>query len=548
MKKLLISILLICTVLSAQNQPIPLSFFGLTMGNAELNGSNAYPLINAGYSRLLGGVNLLWKNVQTGCSVPLSQSSNYSSASISTMNTAISTLLASNVSQIVISFSYTPTCVNGLTGTDPCTADSPSVPGNCLPPTDLNSSGSAYLNAYATYIAANLKTNFPQCGTGKPCQFIGEGWNEFNAGPGRWNPGSNWSSSTTYYAGMIVTSSSQLYIATATNTNSQPPNSNWSTTTISGYQMLAWMEQSICGPFHAAGYLCSTPNTAAMETTSGETNLQNYLAEEISTYGQMIADIVAYHTYTNAAPGYNVPETAGTVEAAAALTAATNAGISNPVLWSTEGSWLTGLATNWSGSVSYVPGMMVTSGGNTYVCILASTNNVPPNATYWLASTATDPDSQASFLARWFLSQIGRVQRTLWFSYDLGDGQLYPSGGPMNSTGTAYQQLVSWLVGGTPTNTPMCAIASGTQWTCPYIFGGQPALIVWDTGNYCANGTCTSTNFTVTAGAWATFRDLAGNTTAISPTATTVSVGIKPILLQPALNMVGRSSVSGAIH
>lgn len=37
----------------------------------------------------------------------------------------------------------------------------------------------------------------------------------------------------------------------------------------------------------------------------------------------------------------------------------------------------------WSGATSYVPGNIVSSGGNNYICILATLNNVPPNATYW---------------------------------------------------------------------------------------------------------------------------------------------------------------------
>jgi hypothetical protein len=46
----------------------------------------------------------------------------------------------------------------------------------------------------------------------------------------------------------------------------------------------------------------------------------------------------------------------------------------------------------WSSSTSYVVDDVVESGGNSYVCIAASTNNVPPNATYWelMAQKGTD--------------------------------------------------------------------------------------------------------------------------------------------------------------
>jgi hypothetical protein len=37
----------------------------------------------------------------------------------------------------------------------------------------------------------------------------------------------------------------------------------------------------------------------------------------------------------------------------------------------------------YNGATAYVPGNLVTSGGLTYLCILATTGNAPPNATYW---------------------------------------------------------------------------------------------------------------------------------------------------------------------
>lgn len=39
----------------------------------------------------------------------------------------------------------------------------------------------------------------------------------------------------------------------------------------------------------------------------------------------------------------------------------------------------------WSGATAYVVGDLVVSGGITYYCIVAHTNQVPPNATYWYA-------------------------------------------------------------------------------------------------------------------------------------------------------------------
>src|SRR5256885_10850288 len=37
----------------------------------------------------------------------------------------------------------------------------------------------------------------------------------------------------------------------------------------------------------------------------------------------------------------------------------------------------------WNGATAYVVGDLVVQGGGNYYCILAHTNHVPPNATYW---------------------------------------------------------------------------------------------------------------------------------------------------------------------
>jgi hypothetical protein len=44
---------------------------------------------------------------------------------------------------------------------------------------------------------------------------------------------------------------------------------------------------------------------------------------------------------------------------------------------------LSGTPAAYNGATAYVIGDMVTSGGNKYYCILATTGNIPPNATYW---------------------------------------------------------------------------------------------------------------------------------------------------------------------
>ncbi|MDP9149759.1 MAG: hypothetical protein M3O36_07465, partial [Myxococcota bacterium] len=50
---------------------------------------------------------------------------------------------------------------------------------------------------------------------------------------------------------------------------------------------------------------------------------------------------------------------------------------------------LQGTPAAWSGATAYIVGDLVASGGTNYYCILAHTNQAPPNATYWYAQPAT---------------------------------------------------------------------------------------------------------------------------------------------------------------
>lgn len=53
------------------------------------------------------------------------------------------------------------------------------------------------------------------------------------------------------------------------------------------------------------------------------------------------------------------------------------------------GTLLAGSPAAWNGATAYAVGDLVASGGLNYYCILAHTNQVPPNATYWYALPAT---------------------------------------------------------------------------------------------------------------------------------------------------------------
>ena len=156
--------------------------------------------------------------------------------------------------------------------------------------------------------------------------------------------------------------------------------------------------------------------------------------------------------------------------------------------------------------------------------------------------TFPDPDEQAGFVGRTMLLHWSAgVSRVYWYAYDLlgtmwsansttGCTTPDPSGvGFSCSTGIAYAQVESWMVGSTLTQ-PCSSV--GTVWTCQLTKGGKPVLAVWDTAQSCSNGVCTTSTYTFPPPKpnYFHYLDLTGKSTKIS--GTTVQIGYKPILLE----------------
>jgi hypothetical protein len=148
----------------------------------------------------------------------------------------------------------------------------------------------------------------------------------------------------------------------------------------------------------------------------------------------------------------------------------------------------------------------------------------------WGNDTVTDPDTQAAWLARWYLLQAGlrstdNLQMVAWFTW--GDPKTFrwgtiedPSGTPTQA-GIAFNQVYSWLVG--TTISQPCSSASDGTWTCLLTRpGGYSALAIWNTQG--------SRPYAPSV-AYADYRDLAGNTVKIARGAP-VTIGAKPILLE----------------
>jgi hypothetical protein len=141
-----------------------------------------------------------------------------------------------------------------------------------------------------------------------------------------------------------------------------------------------------------------------------------------------------------------------------------------------------------------------------------------------------DPDMQAAFLARLFLAQAGMVKRFYWYHYDYGDGQLFdPTTNTLLKAGVAYGQVFNWLTGSAVTQ--QCAAQGGSSvWTCSFVRqNGFQGMAVWDSNQTCANGTCTTSNFTPPSN-MINYSDLSGDTTSITA-GTAVPIGAKPIWL-----------------
>lgn len=142
----------------------------------------------------------------------------------------------------------------------------------------------------------------------------------------------------------------------------------------------------------------------------------------------------------------------------------------------------------------------------------------------------TDPDQQASFLARYYLIQMGKqVAKFYWWNWNIpGQSEFYDSStNSLSAAGNAYVQLVRWTNGGGASVSP-CS-ANGTVWTCSLKSpSGAQAEAIWDTSQTCAAGTCSTVNLGVPS-QFNAYLDLAGNATNLA--GATAPVSAKPILL-----------------
>ncbi|MGA7505350.1 MAG: glycosyl hydrolase [Candidatus Sulfotelmatobacter sp.] len=205
--------------------------------------------------------------------------------------------------------------------------------------------------------------------------------------------------------------------------------------------------------------------------------------------GAKVADVIAFHGYSSPETD---PELVGTLAQNVVAAAASN-GLGSYPVWDTE---------------------------------VGFNNDTEPG-------DITDPDQQVAFTAVIYLLQWSDgISRMYWYSYGNGaTGTLTNTDGSLNEAGTAYGVVEGWMVGATLTSP--CS-ASGTVWTCAFKNAkGTQVLAVWDAGQSCTGGTCTTSNYSPSA-TYTQYVDLTGATHTISASASnTAPIGIKPILLEP---------------
>jgi len=132
----------------------------------------------------------------------------------------------------------------------------------------------------------------------------------------------------------------------------------------------------------------------------------------------------------------------------------------------------------------------------------------------------SDTDLAASFMPRFYLiNWTLNVSGMAWYA---ASSMAEPA-----QAQTSYQQTYNWLSGASLT-TP-CA-ATGSVWSCGLSISGKAYLVMWDTSQTCANGSC-STGSQVVSSEWTTYQDMTTASSPITISGSLVPVGIKPVIL-----------------
>jgi len=145
----------------------------------------------------------------------------------------------------------------------------------------------------------------------------------------------------------------------------------------------------------------------------------------------------------------------------------------------------------------------------------------------WGVGGVTDPDMQAAWITQYEILQAGLAASNnlvfqTWYTWgQAASGTIETTKGQPTEAGLAYDEVMKWLIGSTPSP----CTNKGNIWACQVGVN----LIVWDASQTCSNGVCTTSTYTPPQG-FLKYLDLTGASHTISGT---VALGVKPILMEP---------------
>ena len=248
-----------------------------------------------------------------------------------------------------------------------------------------------------------------------------------------------------------------------------------------------------------------TPSTSST-SSSWDQDIQQWL--DLENTDGVISNWVVWHVYMAAGvDSDNTPEVQWGNKVAGAITA------KNSVSGWASAPWAN-TETNFNGNESS-PSFMV--------C---------PTAPLDFSTIYTANDC-AGQIVRWQLLHDSNGASGLeWYSWNktIGDIPQYQA---------AYYYMMQYMVGGTFT-APCSNTTSGTvqTWTCPFTeANGTSAQWVWTPSE-------AGTSYTVPSGSdYADYRDLNGNTTAVTP-GTNINITVEPIMLEQSLQITSSSAAT----
>jgi hypothetical protein len=195
------------------------------------------------------------------------------------------------------------------------------------------------------------------------------------------------------------------------------------------------------------------------------------------------------------------------------------------------------------------------------------------------SSTQQVAAEQAAFAGQYYLIQASNtlcptgdstcnpMAGLSWYGWDFDNqgtdpgstGQFWdqwtaPSGA-LSPAGTAYTILYSWLEGASPNGVCTSTSSATGVWTCYFSGSGTSAsLAVWDNSKSCigtGSSPCTFSSYSFPANTYTEWRDLYGNAPTQLSGATTVNIGLVPILLDngtvPGAHTAGAKTASNKV-